>query len=250
MDEKAKMENDQEKNNDAADEHEASELAAAQVRRREKKLADECHAYDLAMLAAEVCPGFQDPHQAIEKAWALLKEADFKLWQIDIEGRVEAALPQLEAESREQEKIRLAKLRLTYQKGVEIITGYSGKEHWGRALERFKKFLAAKAKKEGKTEAWVEAKLVTYRGQGFTGTEAKKLQEEFRQWREYRGQGRLIRKGDLRLKENKKKKLEKAQKEQTRQGRPRQSSENPFWDSTEARRTAAEKQSANPKGRS
>ena len=53
------MENHEKKENESLDEREASELAAAQVG-REKKLADECHAYDLAMLAAEVCPGFQD----------------------------------------------------------------------------------------------------------------------------------------------------------------------------------------------
>jgi hypothetical protein len=262
-----KMENDQEKNNEAADEHEASELAAAQVR-REKKMADECHAYDLAILAAQACPGFQDPHKAIEKAWALLKASELHLRGIDLEALANS--PRAEAEWREQEEKRLAGLRLTYDDLKRVVTGHL--KHYDRAELWFNRFLNAKAKKEGKSEAWVEALKLTYRNKTFTGTEAKKLQEEYRQWRGYRGQGRVTRKGDLRLRENKEKKLEKAQKatgSQTRRTKPkleftgdidrteaeqslksrgkaRQPSENQFWDSTEARRTAAKKRSSRP----
>ena len=166
---------------------------------------DEYNAYDLAMLAAQIRPGLlrQDTREAIEIASELLEKAKSKLSQIDNKKGLEAALPQLEAEALEQEEKRLAALKLKYEKGVEIITVHEGKGHWERALEWFKKFLKAKAKKEGKTDTWVGAKLLTHRGQGFTGTEAKKLREEFVSWRGYRGQGRVKRKTDLRLKKNK-----------------------------------------------
>jgi hypothetical protein len=62
------------------------------------------------------------------------------------------------------------------------------------------------------------------RGKGFTGTEVKELQEEFRKLSGYHGQGRVMREGDMRLKANKKKKLaelEKARKAKQPMGRPR-----------------------------
>jgi hypothetical protein len=210
----------------------------------DEKLAASYDAYDLAMLAAEVCRGVQDPDKAIEKAWGLLRAGELHLRGIALDAKENS--PRAEAEWREQEEKRLASLRIKYDNLKRVVTGHL--KHYDRADKWFNQSLDAKAKRDGKNEVWVDALKLTYRNKTFTGTEAKKLQEEYRQWRGYRGQGRVIREGDLRLKENKKKKLEKAQKEQTRQGRPRQSSKNPFWDSTEARRAAAEKRSANPKG--
>jgi hypothetical protein len=179
------------------------------------KLAALYDAYDLAMLAADVCRGVQDPDKAIKKAWALLKAGELHLRGIALEAKANS--PQAEAEWREQEEKRLAATPLTYEQGVKCITGYTGKGRWGRALEQFEKFLAAKAKKERKPEereAWVEAKLTTYRVKGFTGTEAKKLQEEYRQWRGYRGQGRVKKQAsDGRLKANRQTKLQKQGKE-------------------------------------
>jgi len=237
------MENNEKKENKRLDEHEASELAAAQVH-REKKMADECDAYDLAMLTAEVCPGFQDPHKAIEKAWELLKASELHLRGIALEALVNS--PQAEAEWREQEGKRLASLSIKYDDLKRVVTGHL--KHYDRADKWFNRFFEAKAKKEGKDEAWVDAWKLTHRNKTVTGTEAKKLQEEYRQWRGYRGQGRVRTKGDLRLRENKEKKLEKAQKAAGSQTRRTKPELEPFWDSTEARRTAAEKRSGNLKG--
>jgi hypothetical protein len=176
---------------------------------RGEETPEDVDAYKLAMLAAQIRPGLlhstKDFREAIKTAWELLKEARFNLRQIDIEKRVKENLPQLEAESLEQDEKRLAAVKIPYQRGVELITGYMGKEHWDRALEWFKKFLVAKAKKEAKTETWVGAKLGSYRVQGFTGLQRKNLGEEFREWREheYRGQGRVTKETDLRLKKNK-----------------------------------------------
>ena len=227
-----------------------------------EETSEDVNAYDLAMLAAQIRPGLslKDTDEAIETAWELLKKAKFKLWQIDFKKGVEADSPQLEAESREQEEKRLAALQVGYERGVKIITNQKA---WSYALSSFKQFLASKAHKEGKGGAWVDAKLANCRIKGFTGTEAKKLQEEFREYRGYRGQGRVKKKGDLRLRENKKKKLEKAQKaagsqtkltkaeveqvwgeefSDSRLIKPKRKAEQ-FWDSTEARRTASEKRS-------
>jgi hypothetical protein len=220
---------------------------------------DKYGAYDLAMLAAELCPDVQDPHDAIKKAWALLKASELHLQGIALEALVNS--PQAEAEWREQEEKRLAGLRITYDDLKRVVTGHL--KHYDRADKWFNRFLDAKAKKEGKNEAWVEALKLTYRNKMFTGTEAKKLREEFVSWRGYRGQGRVTGKGDLRLRENKKKKLEKAQKgagsqtkltkseleqlwgekfSDSRLIKPKRKVEQ-FWDSNEARRTAAEKRS-------
>jgi hypothetical protein len=217
-------------------------------------------AYDLAMLAAEVCPGFQDPHKAIKKAWELLKASELHLQGIALEALVNS--PQAGAEWREQEEKRLAGLRITYDDLKRVVTGHL--KHYDRADKWFNRFLDAKAKKEGKNEVWVEALKLTYRNKTFTGTEAKKIQEQYRQWQGYRGQGRVTGKGDLRLRENKKKNLEKAQKaagsqtkltkseleqlwgekfSDSRLIKPKRKVEQ-FWDSNEARRTAAEKRSA------
>src|SRR6266480_5519611 len=166
------------------------------------------NAYDLAMLAATVSPGFQDPHKAIEKAWELLKASELHFRGIDLKALANS--PQAEAEQRGQKEKYLAGVRLTYDDLKRVVTGHL--KHYDRADKWFNRFLDAKAKKEGKNDAWVEAWKVTHRNKKVTGTEAKKLQEEYNQWRAYRGQGRVTRKGDLRLKENKKKKLEKAQK--------------------------------------
>jgi hypothetical protein len=224
-----------------------------------EETSEDVNAYDLATLAAEISPGVQDPHKAIEKAWELLKASELHLRGIYLKALANS--PQAEAEQLEQKEKYFASVRLTYDELKRVVTEHL--KHYDRADKWFNCFLGAKAKKEGKNEDWVEAWKLTHRNKTFTGTEAKKLQEEYNQWRAYRGQGRVTRKGDLRLKENKKKKLEKAQKaagsqtkltkpeleelweEQFSDSRPIKPKRKvePFWDSTEARRTATEKRS-------
>ena len=221
-----------------------------------KERPDQYDAYDVALLAAQLRRG---THEATEAALGLLEEAESKLSQIDAREKLITACHQADAEAPVQEEKRLADLKLNYQQGVEIITGHEGKGHWDRTKVWFEKFLAAKAKKEQASETWVEVKLGQYRVKGFTGTEANKLRKEFIDWRAYRGQGRVKKKTDGRLKKNKRGRprttvevdyhetIDVAEAEQIKEraGKPsRQPSENQFWKSDEARRTAAEKRSA------
>jgi hypothetical protein len=142
---------------------------------------DDNDAWDLATLAAQVLRRQSSPSGAVDAAWALYESAKDKLEEVRLRADLES--PEAQAAWEKQEAERLASLTIPYQKGVKVTTS---KPRWDRALNWFKRFLTAKAKKEQipkDREAWVEAQLAHYRSKGFTGAEAKKLKEEFTKWR-------------------------------------------------------------------
>jgi len=173
-------------------------------------------AYDLAMLAAQLMCRQNTPANAVETAWSLLDEAKLKLDGVRLKALAKSPEAQTESDRREAE--RLANLQIPYEKGVKLVVSVDRWSGEYGALKWFKKFLRVKATKQEKTmdgiEARAEAWLTTYRSRGFTGTEVKKLQDEFNRWRTKGKQGRVKKKKtDGRLRENRQRKAEeKAQK--------------------------------------
>jgi hypothetical protein len=162
-------------------------------------------AYDLAMLAAQLRR--QDSATAaVETAWKLFEAAKRKLEGIQLLAAAETADAQGDREEEQAEY--LARLKLPYKKGVKLITS---QERLNYALKWIKEFLAATKYKDRppeQREPYVEAWQAKHRSQGFTGTEAKKLKEEFEQWRGKGRQGRVKKRAsDGRLRENRQKKL-------------------------------------------
>jgi hypothetical protein len=151
----------------------------------------------------------------IDAAWRRLKEADrkFELPRLEALAAQADASQELAAERREAWGKYLAETPVkNYCEFVKLVTGRQDSDY---ALSRWKRFWSAKAKREGKSETWVEGKLVTYRSKKkFTLAEAKQLQEELNQLSGYRGQGKVLKPSDGRLKVNRKKKLAKLQKAQ------------------------------------
>jgi hypothetical protein len=119
-----------------------------------------------------------------------------------------------QAEQEKQRAEHLANLNLPYKKGVKLITGQARRSY---ALKWLKEFLAAtkyKEKPPEQREPYMEAWLAKYRSQGFTGTEAKKIRDEFEQWRGKGRQGRVKKRAsDGRLRANRQTKLQKQGKE-------------------------------------
>jgi hypothetical protein len=172
------------------------------------------NAYDLAALAAQLMCRQSSAKNAVETAWELIEAAKDKLEEVEL-----LTPENIAAWCAEREKERaeyLAKLRIPYEKGVHLITGIE--DRWSGqygALNWFKKFLQWKAAKQeqtpDKTEARAEAWVANYRQKGFTGTEAPKLQDEFKQWRNKGKQGRVKKKTcDGRLREQRQKRAKKA----------------------------------------
>jgi len=167
-------------------------------------------AYYLAELAAQLMCRQSTPSSAVETAWKLLEQAKDKIEGVRLRALTQS--PEAQAEWEKLKADQLDNLHLSYGKGVHVITGI--KNRWSGeygALNWFKKFLQAKAEKQEKTkdgiEARVEAWLIRYRENGFTGTEAKKLQGEFNPWRNKGKQGRVKKKkNDGRLRENRQRK--------------------------------------------
>jgi hypothetical protein len=142
---------------------------------------DDNDAWDLAMLAAQVLRRRNTPADAVDAAWKLVEAAKHKLEGIRLEAFLHS--PETQAALEKEEAERVAGLEIPYEQGVKWITSHS---RWSYALNWFKRFLVARAEKERsqkEREAWVEAQLAHYRSKGFTGDEAKKLKEEFTQWR-------------------------------------------------------------------
>jgi hypothetical protein len=173
-------------------------------------------AYELATLAGQICPElcYQKPSEAIVAAVRLLEAGEHEIEGIELRACAQAEDYSGAAEKKEAE--RLANLIIPYEKGVHLITGIE--DRWSGqygALNWFKKFLQWKAAKQeqtpDKTEARAEAWLANYRQKGFTGTEAPKLQDEFKQWRNKGKQGRVKKKTrDGRLREQRQKRAKKA----------------------------------------
>jgi hypothetical protein len=166
---------------------------------------DDNDAWDLAMLAAQLLRRHNTPSDAVDAAWALVEAAKRKL---ETEAFVHS--PETQAQWDKEKAERLASLKIPYKKAVKLITSQTRLDH---ARKAFKDLLSAKAEKDRKAaerEAWVEARLVHYGVKDFTGTEAKKLKEEFEQWRGKGRQGRVKKRAsDGRLRANRQTKLQK-----------------------------------------
>jgi hypothetical protein len=173
---------------------------------------DDNDAWDLATLAAQLLRRRNTESDAVDAACALVQAAKHKLEGIRLEAWAKS--PEARADWEKQQTEYLASLKIPYKKAVKLITSQTRLDH---ARKLFKDFLAAKAEKDrkaGEREAWVEARLVHYGVKDFTGTEAKKLKEEFEQWRGKGKQGRVKKRAtDGRLRENRQKKLQKQGKE-------------------------------------
>jgi hypothetical protein len=173
---------------------------------------DDNDAWDLATLAAQLLRRRNTESDAVDAAWALVEAAKEKLEEI----RLRAEWPEEQARLEKQQAEYLDSREIPYDKGVKLITSQS---RWSYAQDWFKRFVSAKAKERGEqTEEGVAAHagamLAKYRSRGFTGTEAKKLREEFEQWRGKGRQGRVKKRAsDGRLRENRQKKLQKQGKE-------------------------------------
>jgi hypothetical protein len=169
-------------------------------------------AYDLAMLAAQLMRRQDSALRAVKTALELVEAAKHELGVIQLGTFVNS--PEAQTQLEQEETQRLATLKITYENGVKIITSQN---RWSYALKWIKEFLAATKYKDRppeQREPYVEAWQAKHRSQGFTGTEAKKLKEEFEQWRGKGRQGRVRKRAtDGRLKENRKKKLQKQGKE-------------------------------------
>jgi hypothetical protein len=175
---------------------------------------------DRALLIAQGRP--RDKNQTAER---LLREAEFEVGEKRLEAMAAEAdaLPQLAAEALEVRKKHKDETTIEYGELISLVTG---RKRWDRALPQWKDFWAKKAKREGQSETWLEAKLLTYRNpkKKITLAEAEGLREEFSQLSGYRGQGNVLRPADGRLKVNKNKKLarlQKAQELKKPRGRPR-----------------------------
>jgi hypothetical protein len=155
---------------------------------------------------------------AVDAAWRLLQEAKDKLEEVRLEAKIKS--PEAQAEWEKERAEYLAAIRISYQVGVKCITGVNRWSGQYGALNWFKKFLRWKAEKQEKTqdavEARVEAWLIKYRG-AFPGTEAKKLQNEYNVWRNKGKQGRVKRRRDERLRENKEKRRARQLQEKAQQ---------------------------------
>jgi len=172
--------------------------------------------YELATLAGRICPElcYQKPSEAITASVKLLEAGELEIKGIEVRARAQAEDDSGAWEKKEEE--RLANLRIPYEKGVHLITDIEGR--WSSdygALNWFKRFLQWKAAKQEQTPAKIEARaeacLANYRLRGFTGTEARKLQDEFGLWRNKGKQGRVKKKTyDGRLREQRQEKAKKA----------------------------------------
>jgi hypothetical protein len=171
---------------------------------------DKDDVFDRAMLIAQSRP--RDRNQTAER---LLKEAEFEVGQKRLEAlAAEAdASPQVAAEQREAWDKYKAETTIRYRELVSLVTE---EKRWDRALSQWKDFWAKKGKREGKSEIWLEAKLIRYRNpKNKTAlAEAARLRDEFSQLSEYRGQGKVLSPKDGRLKVNRDKKVEKLRKAQ------------------------------------
>ena len=163
-------------------------------------------AYDLAMLAAQLMRRQDSPTGAVKTALKLVEAAKDELGVIQLGELVHS--PETQAAWGKEEAERLANLKIPYEKGVKIITSQDRRDY---ALKWIKEFLAAAKYKDrppGQREPYVEAWQAKYGSQDFTGTEVKKLRDEFEQWRGKGGQGRVRKRAsDGRLRENRQKKL-------------------------------------------
>jgi hypothetical protein len=165
--------------------------------------------YGLATLAAQLICRQSNPSNAVETAWGLLKEAERKLERVRIRAQLDA--PEAEAEWQKRQGEKLEATRIPYEKGVRLIAGVDRWSGEYGALSWLKRFLRAKIKSQGRpdseVEPRVEAWLAKYRSPGFTGTEAKKFQEEYHHWRNKGKQGRVKKRvRDGRLGENRQRK--------------------------------------------
>jgi hypothetical protein len=166
---------------------------------------DDNDAWDLATLAAQLLRRRNTESDAVDAAWALVEASKHKLEGIRLQAWAKS--PEARADWETQQTEYQASLKIPYKKAMKLITSQVRLDH---ARKLFKDFLAAKAEKDreaGEREAWVEARLVHYSVKDFTGTEAKKLKEEFEQWRGKGRQGRVKKRAtDGRLRENRRKK--------------------------------------------
>jgi hypothetical protein len=166
---------------------------------------DDNDAWDLAMLAAQLLRRRNTPSDAVDAAWELVEAAKHKLEGIQLEASAKS--PEARADWEKQQTEYLASLKIPCKKAMKLITSQTRLDH---ARKWFKDFLRAKAerdRKAGEREAWVEARLVHYGVKDFTGTETKRLKEEFDQWRGKGRQGRVKKRvSDGRLRANREKK--------------------------------------------
>jgi hypothetical protein len=172
---------------------------------------DDNDAWDLATLAAQLLRRRNSPSEAVDAAWSLFEAAKQRLEGVQLEALAKSSDALADWEKQQAEY--LASLKLPYEKGVKLITDQT---RWSYALKWFKEFLKYQGAKRAEKDvtAYVEARLVHYRVKGLTGTEAKKLKEEFEQWRGKGRQGRVKKRAtDGRLRENRQKKLQKQGKE-------------------------------------
>jgi len=169
-------------------------------------------AYDLAMLAAQLMRRQDSPTGTVKTALKLVEAAKHEPEGIRLEAFAKS--PEALADWDKQQSEYLDSLKLPYEKGVKLITGQTRRAY---ALKWLKEFLAAtkyKEKPPEQREPYVEAWLAKYRNQGFTGTEAKKIRDEFDQWRGKGRQGRVKKRAsDGRLKANREKKRQAKGKE-------------------------------------
>lgn len=183
-------------------------------------------AYDLAALAAQLMPRQASTQNAVEAACELLGEAQDKLRESEVVAPENIAA--WADELRRQRSEYFANLHLTFEEGVRAITCTTGRwetkdKRYG-ALGWFKRFLQAKAAKQEQTpdkaEARAEAWLANYRQRGFTGTEGKKLQDEFNAWRNKGKKGHVKKKRrDGRLREEREARKARQVKQGAKQAR-------------------------------
>ncbi len=138
-------------------------------------------AYELAMLAARICPEFcrRDPAAAIGEAIKLLQQAHDVPSTLREGEQIMRGVAKWDAEHADDPSSPFHK---GYEAGVKLVTDT---KRWSRrppdagALEWFRAFLKSKLK----TDKAVEHALVGYRKSGFTPGTITRLGAEFRTWK-------------------------------------------------------------------
>jgi hypothetical protein len=130
---------------------------------------------ELPAVAVEFCRELykRDPDKAIEVVKQCLNAGDQEAWGILLKRRAEKdpgvmfTFPIGDA--------RLVGLHFDHDKGVKLITG---RMRLDRAKEYFERFMLSRCE----TKAEINIALRRFGKNGFTGTEAKQLKEEFAGW--------------------------------------------------------------------
>jgi hypothetical protein len=185
----------------------AAELPAlrAKTERLEDKLNE--FIFRVAELAALINPKLfeESPATAVKLAVKRLRDTRRILGEIAQGEKLKEKQAVADAQ-----RADLASVRVEYDEGVRLITGEL--KNWDRALDKFKRYVAARKLTKGSS---VEKVLAHYRKHGFRGSELVNEKKEFMRWwkQERSGQareaararkrGKVKRpKSDLRFKEN------------------------------------------------